>query len=154
VKYSATTHKHLPVPRAVKLKQPSVELSDTLKYQLWIMLSADFTFRKTGDIYAAFNKERKIARVKKLLDAANVRYSSQEEAGGRTNFFIHRGHNLGWAEKKLPWGIITREDREILLRELILWDGNVVKGRNQAEFSSVLKHNADIFFVLFPEYWA
>jgi len=144
VKYSTTTHKHLPIPRVVKLKQPSVELPDTLKYRLWIMLSADFTFREGGDIYAVFSKERKITRVRQLLDAAKVRYSSQVESNGKTNFFIHRGHDLSWAKKELPWSMVTREDREILLQELILWDGNRVKGRNQAEFASILKHNADV----------
>lgn len=143
-KYPATTHKHLHIPRVMKLEQPSQELSDTLKYQLWIMLSADFTFREGGDIYGAFSKERKILRAKKLLDAAQVRYSSQVEAGGKTNFFIHRGHNLGWAEKELPWGMIIRKDRALLLQEIIFWDGNEVRGRNQAEFASKLKCNADV----------
>jgi len=143
-KYPATTHKHLHVPRVMKLKAPTEKLSDTIKYQIWIMLSADFTFRADGDIYGSFNKERKILRVKELLDSYQVRYSSNVEANGNTNFFIHRGHNLAWAKKELPWEMLTRTDRELLLQEIVLWDGNKVRGRNQVEFASKLKHNADV----------
>lgn len=144
LKYPATRYKHLPVPRVMSLSGPTEKLEDTLKYQLWIMLSADFTFRESGDIYGAFRKARKIERVKYLLDKAGVRYTTNTESRGFTSFFIHRGHNLVWAKKELPWGIITRSDRLALLQELIHWDGNKVRGRNQVEFSSKLKHNADV----------
>jgi twinkle protein len=143
-KYPATRYKHLPVPRVMVLTDPTEKLDDTLKYQLWIMLSADFTFREAGDIYGAFNKTQKIERVKHLLDKAGVRYVANVDSRGMTGFFIHRGHNLGWAKEELPWGLITRKDRLALLQELIHWDGNKVRGRNQVEFSSKLKHNADV----------
>lgn len=149
MRYPATTHKHLSVPRVLKglppVKCDNTPVRDTLKYLVWIMLSADFTFRKKGDIYGAFLKTRKIERVKFLLDQLAVRYhTAVSETSGYTSFFIHRGHDLDWASKKLPWEMVYRDDRQELLAEVVFWDGNLVKGRNQAEFATKDKDNADV----------
>ena len=112
--------------------------------QLWVMLSADFSFRKSGDIYGAFKKDRKVERLSKLLTDYGVRYSCNKVKGGYTSVFIHRGHNLDFAQKDLPWSMVWSSHKRELLDEIIFWDGNLVKGRNQAEFTTNRKHNADV----------
>jgi len=143
-KYPATTHKHLKIPRVPNTLAPIESPLSVDQYRVWIMLSADFTFRPSGDIYAAFKKDRKIKRVHELLGRLGVRYSSNKETRGYTNFFIHRGHNLEWAKKELPWEIVYSKHRMELLQEVMQWDGNQVPNRNQGEFSTNLKHNADV----------
>lgn len=115
-------------------------VSDSLYARLQVMLSADFTFRSGGDLYARFKKERKIARCEEILLATKVRYVRTSGSDGYTNFFIHRGHgfNVGKLfnyERDLPCA-------RTILEELLYWDGNSVPNRNQIEYSSKELHNA------------
>lgn len=141
----ATSCNHLRVPRVI-LGTPGVQhvLPDTDVYRLAIMLSADFTFRESGDIYGAFKKDRKILRAKTLLDKLSVRYSLSQDSNGYTSFFIHRGHGYEWIRKELPQEILGREDRLALLEEIIEWDGHRVGSKNQSEYYSNLQHNVEL----------
>lgn len=134
--------KHYNIPRV--LTNLTNTSDDLLKYQIWVMLSADFTFRKEGDLYASIKKIRKVNRAKELLDLAGVRYSCNEVGRGYHSIFIHRGHGLDFASKKLSFDMVSDVNRRAILDEVVFWDGNKVKGRQQAEFVSKLKHNADV----------
>jgi RecA/RadA recombinase len=129
-------NRHLNVPRTVK----SNTTSDDLLTRIQVMLSADFTFRKEGDIYGVLKKERKIERAVYLLDLAGVRYSHTKDSRGYSSFFIHRGHGLNVSkefsyERDLPFAAT-------IIDEIVNWDGNAVQNRNQIEYSSVIEGNA------------
>lgn len=142
VKYPAKQNSYFTVPRTADLQGWCGYSLEEL--QVWIMLSADFTFRKAGDIYGAFKKVRKVERAKQLLIKMGVRFSCNKVSNGYYSIFIHRGHNLSFAQKDLPWSMVWSANKKQLLEELIFWDGNYVKGKNQAEFSTNRKHNADV----------
>jgi hypothetical protein len=141
-KFKAGVNSFFSIPRTLDMQGWCGYTLEQLR--IWIMLSADFTFRQTGDIYGAFKKERKVNRVKHLLDSVGVRYSCNKVGDGYTSVFIHRGHNLGFAKKDLPWSMVWSSYKHEVLEEVIFWDGNYVKGKNQAEFASNRKHNADV----------
>ncbi len=129
-------NRHLNVPRSVN----SNTTSDDLLTRIQVMLSADFTFRKEGDIYGVLKKERKIERAVYLLDLAGVRYSHTKDSRGYSSFFIHRGHGLNVSkefsyERDLPFAAT-------IIDEIVNWDGNTVPNRNQIEYSSVIEGNA------------
>lgn len=137
VKAGDKTQKHKPVPRTVSYDSNK----DDLNTRLQVMLSADFSFREKGDIYGCLKKPRKIERAKALLDASGVRYSANVDSRGYTSFFIHRGHNLDVSkvfnyERDLP-------NAKTVIEEVLFWDGNTVPNRNQIEYSSVIKENAE-----------
>ena len=136
VKANDSTKKHLVLPRVVSFKSNS----DDLNARLQVMFSADFSFRKEGDIYGAFKKERKIKRCEELLNLANVRFTKTSNEKGYTSFFIHRGHGLN-VSKKFNY---TRDidSAATIIDEVVHWDGNYVPNRNQIEYSSNLDENA------------
>ena len=145
-KFKAGVNSFFNIPRVFDWAPTRCHLSK-LEAQVWIMLSADFTFRGSGDIYGSLKKERKAKRVKELLDAIGVRYVVNIDSRDYYSFYIHRGHNLP-AQKELPKEIIWHEDKHELLEEIIFWDGNYVKTRNQAEFSTNREVNADVVQML------
>ena len=131
------TKKHYNVPRTVNFESDT----DNLLARIQVMLSADFTFREGGDIYGAFKKERKTIRCKQLLDAAGVRYTMNNNDRGYTTFYIHRGHGLN-VSKVFDW---TRDlpSAATIIEEVLFWDGNSVPNRNQIEYSTVIRENAE-----------
>lgn len=137
VKAADKTQKHKAVPRVVSFQSKT----DDLRARLQVMLSADFTFREEGDIYGCLKKQRKIERAKMLLDNAGIRYVVNTVQGGYSSFFIHRGHNLDVSKKFIY-------ERDIgsaatIINELVHWDGNSVPNRNQIEYSTVIRENAE-----------
>lgn len=146
-KFKANKNSYFNVPRTFSRRDTHADIT-TLEAMVWVMLSADFTFRKEGDIYGALKKERKATRAKELLDQCGVRYSMNKDARGYWSIFIHRGHKLGFAQKNLPFCLSWHPNKEEILDEVIFWDGNYVKTRNQAEFSSNRKYNIDVVQML------
>lgn len=112
--------------------------------RLLIAVSADFTIRKGGDIYGALKKQRKIDRMKMLLDSIGVRYSMNRDKRGYMSVFIHRGQ-IKDAFKEFPNEWLSQASArqvQIILDELVVWDGNSVKNRTMKEYSTKLYHNA------------
>lgn len=128
--------KHLKVPRTVNFESNL----DNLHARLQVMLSADFSFRKEGDIYGCLKKQRKIERCKELLNKANVKYSCNIDSRGYSSFYIHRGHGLD-VSKKFSY-IRDLQSAQTIIDEVVHWDGNYVPNRNQIEYSSVILGNA------------
>lgn len=137
VKASDLTQKHKPVPRTVVFDSDG----DNLMTRLQVMFSADFTFRKEGDIYGCLKKERKIERAIQLLEAAGVRYTVNKDSRGYSSFFIHRGHGLD-VSKEFKY---SRDfpNAKTVINEVVHWDGNRVTNRNQIEYSTVIRGNAE-----------
>lgn len=132
------------IPRTGKYSGSGVKLKDD-EIRLAVAISADFTLRKGGDLYAAFKKERKIKRIKELLTNLQIPYSSSIESRGLTNIFIRRGNSPKYKFKKFPhsWiGQLSECQRKIIIEELVKWDGNFVPNRNQIEYASKYLSNA------------
>lgn len=162
--YSFTTPKHnLLVERFGKIKKMRAEdifsqigivrsgisngagipLSDDM-LRLFVAISADFSIREKGDIYASFKKKRKVERISSLLVSVGVRHTINPNAkNGYTNVFIHRNSIVAFKEFPFEWlYLATSHQIGILLEELVFWDGNSVKDRTMKEYSSKLYHNA------------
>lgn len=114
---------------------------------LIIAVSADskWDVRKNGDNYFHFGlkKQRKIQRLKELLERLNIQYTSFEKEYGYTTFnfissTIKKGLPKEWVYK------MNLEERKFFIEELKNWDGNEVKGKNQYEFSSKLLEENEI----------
>lgn len=145
-------------------KIPTVCTIDSLKHSDWtndmfalyIAISADGTidFRKnTGRkkpktprfVRIAMPNERKINRLRAILNSLHIEYTDNEDSRGYRSICFHCPE---WLESKyLPYWFATEttiEQKEFILSEMVEWDGNRVNGRNQFEYTSIIKHNADV----------
>lgn len=99
-----------------------------------------------SDRYArfGFKKDRKVDRLRSALRESGIEFSDKPIANGYRSICFSIP---GWVPgRELPWSWIehaSQEEREFIIAELEQWDGNGVTGRNQSEFSSKLKRNAD-----------
>lgn len=106
--------------------------------RLFCAVSADFSIRKNGDLYAAFKKHRKVDRIVEILERLGIRYSNNIDNRGYNSIFIHRGHGL-FVAKDFPmeWiGVLSKHQIDLILEEVLHWDGNHVKGRTMCEYNS------------------
>lgn len=133
------------VPMSVDYDGPGISLSDTM-IQILVAISADGTIdaRKDGRKYVriAFLKERKIKRMRDLLNAEGIFYHEGVHASGHTCFCFY----LNEAFKVFPASWLTelsRHQRLLLLSELAHWDGYRPKTREQIEYYTIIKSNAE-----------
>jgi len=147
---------HIPqthhIPRAVILDGTGINLSDDqLRLSIAISADAHIADRKgTGyhkpreKRYAtmAFTKQRKINRLIQLLDNLNIVFYLGNWKNGYTAIYFPIPD---WVPGRfLPhvWiALSTLRQKEIILEELVLWDGSRVKGRNQTNYCSKYKEN-------------
>jgi 5S rRNA maturation endonuclease (ribonuclease M5) len=132
------------IPRTSFHDGVGIPLSD-LEIKLCIAISADFTLRDSGDLYAAFKKERKTERLKDILDKLGIIYSCNKDARGYDSFFIRRSNRPNYVFKLFPneWiNLSTQSQKRLIIDEILFWDGNLVPNRNQIEYSSKEYHNA------------
>lgn len=125
-------------------------------FALYIAISADGTidYRKnTGKIKAKTDRyvrisialERKSKRLKEILERLNITYSCNKDSRNYDSICFHCPDWL--TSKYLPYGFATGtsvKQKKFIIEEMVKWDGNKVKGRNQYEYSTILKHNADV----------
>lgn len=133
------------VPMSVDYDGPGISLSDTL-IQILVAVSADGSIdvRKDGRKYVriSFLKERKIKRMRDLLNAEGIFYHEGVHASGHTCFCFY----LNDAFKVFPTSWLTelsRHQRLLLLSELEYWDGYRPKTREQIEYYTIIKSNAE-----------
>ena len=114
-----------------------IDMSDD-ELRLFVAISADFTLRKEGDLYGAFKKERKVTRLCEILDRLGIRYSNNIDSRGYHSFFIRRGHGITCSKDfPMEWiGKLSYRQMQLILDEILLWDGNFVNGRTMTEYSS------------------
>ena len=118
-------------------------------FALYLATSADGTLdvRKDGSMYArfAFAKERKSIRLREILNTLKIDYSDNKDARGYDSICFKCP---GWLNSKyLPYWFATEttaDQKEFILQEMVLWDGNRVPKREQYEFNTTIKHNADV----------
>lgn len=125
-------------------------------FALYLAISADGTidFRKnTGrkkaksDRYVkiVISLERKASRLRNILDNLEIEYSDTKDSRGYNSICFHCPE---WMESKyLPYEFATAtsvEQKKFIIEEMVHWDGNKVNGRNQYEYTTIIKHNADV----------
>lgn len=131
------------VPRCGFSDGKGIPLSDEY-IRLLVAISADFTIRDSGAIYGAVKKRRKAERMKWLLETLGIRHSINIDKRGYSSIFIHRGGVRG-AFKEFPFewlSLASARQIQVILDELVLWDGNNVRNRTMKEYSTKLYHNA------------
>ena len=132
------------IPRNGVFNGVGVNLSDDM-LRLYIAISADFTIRKEGEIYGAFKKERKYFRIKNILESLKISHSINIDSRGYYSVLINRKHGLD-AFKLFPneWiGQLSQYQINLILNEIIFWDGNLVNNRSMTEFNSKEIHNIE-----------
>ena len=143
------------IPRVGKLDGDGINLNDD-QIRLIIAISADARIDErsgTGRVkakelrYARFGlkKERKKERLRNILNNLGMQYSDnpiKEEGYHSICFSIPdwiSGRFFDWS-----WmGQLSMRQRDLILEELPLWDGNFVPNRDQYEYSSKYKENID-----------
>jgi len=135
-------------PRVTRVDGAGIPLSDD-QIALALAVSADAAIdlrRIGGKRYARFGlkKERKINRLRSLLRRLGVAASDTDIANGYRSICFDLP---AWVPGRLlPWAWVARAteaQREFILAEMVHWDGNSVPSREQSEYSTKLKHNAD-----------
>lgn len=135
------------IPLNCFLNGNGIDLKDD-EIKLLIAISADGTLRKrvNGNTYIdiAFKKERKINRLKEILNNLNIDYkiSIQKSNIAMTHFYFE--YNNAFKEFPIEWiEKSTLNQKKLIIDEILQWDGNSVPNRKQIEYSTKLKHNAD-----------
>lgn len=132
---------------------------DQLRFIVALSADAKVDTRKSGNKVAHFYfiKDRKIERLNSLIDKLGMKYTSYDKDyhGDYKNGKRYHTFNVqleDWCFKKglhIEWiETLNLRQRKLVLEEIILWDGNVCKGRNGFEFSSKLKSEADLIQIL------
>jgi replicative DNA helicase len=133
------------VIRTALYNGPGVPLTND-EIRFCVAVSADFTMRKGGDLYASFSKNRKIIRIKKILTSLNIPFSSHiEPSRGSTNIYISRKVAPTFVFKEFPHSWIyetSLSQKRVIIDEIVNWDGNHVLNRKQIEYTSTIYSNA------------
>lgn len=94
------------------------------------------------------SKQRKIDRLCALLDRIGIQYSNNVHIkDGKEYNSICFSCPDNVAFKYLPWDLVTKTSwlqKRFIIDEMVHWDGNTVPNRNQYEYSTIIKHNADV----------
>lgn len=155
-------NEHIPesynIPTVINFNSSGLALSKA-EMALMLAISADGTIdlrKNTGykkakeKHYArfAFAKQRKAERICMWLDQAGIEYSNNPiEQNGKEYRSICFSCPENIAYKYLPWDLVTKttvEQKKFIIEELVHWDGNSVNNRNQYEYCSIIKHNAEV----------
>lgn len=131
------------VVRSGYINGEGISFSDD-QIRLFCAISADFTIRKEGDLYACFKKDRKVERIVSLLDSLGYKYSNRIDGRGYHSIFVHRNQCIECSKDfPMEWiGKLSSHQVEVILDEIINWDGNHVKGRSVLEYNTNKYNNA------------
>lgn len=147
------------IPRVGKLDGAGIALSDA-QIQFCIAVSADAAIDVRKQAYAGgaarnvaaearyarfgLKKQRKVERLRGILNACGLVASDSAIAAGYRSICVPLPE---WVPGRLlPWDWIadaSLTQREMMLAELVHWDGNSVPNRNQSEYSSKYLENAE-----------
>lgn len=132
------------IPRVTNFSGKGLNLTNE-QIELCLAVSADFTIRKGKDLYAGFKKERKVVRIKKILNNLDIPYKESVDTRSYHTFYISRKNTPDYIFKLFPHNWLyatTLAQKKFILEKLIDWDGNTVPNRNQIEYSTKEYQNA------------
>jgi KaiC/GvpD/RAD55 family RecA-like ATPase len=137
------------IPKSTLHDADGLDLTDD-QIRLLIAISADAAVHKRkscGDyLWFGLKKERKVARLRQILESTGVEYKenqSKDKEYTQIKFTCPE-----WSTQRLlSWDLVHKtslRQKELILEELVEWDGNRVPNRNQTEYSTKYEHNADV----------
>lgn len=144
------------IPTAINVDMADYKSWTNEMFALYLAISADGTidYRKnTGYkkakseryVRIAIALERKSKRLQELLNILNIEYSCNKDSRNYDSICFSCPE---WLESKyIPYGFATGttiEQKKFIIEEMVNWDGNKVNNRNQYEYTTILKHNADV----------
>lgn len=132
-----------------------VDLSDyQIRFIIAVAADCKVDVRKSGKRVAHFSfmKDRKIHRLKEILDVLELEYTEydKEDRDWKCGRKYHTFNVTlpDWVEYKglpIDWVTnMTTNQKKLFLDEIIYWDGNFVKERNAFEFASKIKSEAEM----------
>lgn len=136
------------IPMAISHDGVGVGLSND-QLSLLIAVSADGTLdnRKNGNKYVRiqFKKDRKIKRFEKILNSNGIEYIKTTHKS-RKDYTFFGFTAPTWLTTKIFnhdfLVLMTQEQKNFFISEILHWDGNTVPNRNQIEYSSKEYSNA------------
>lgn len=112
--------------------------------RLAVALKADgyLQTESTGYYTVRLKKERKIKRLKYILDSMDYDYNVRYQESTGYEIFTLRAP---WCSKRLSdWMMCSKEDAQIIMDEYSFWDGDVNPiGNRMSRFSTTIKEEAD-----------
>lgn len=135
------------IPTVASVDGKGVPLTND-QLALYLAVSADCTInvrKTTRHCRFSVKKERKYLRLKGILERLNIPFFANENARGGKYKYIGFTTPDWISSKILPmeWiGQATFEQRRFIIEEMVNWDGNRIKTRNQYEYSSKEYSNA------------
>lgn len=146
------------IPRVGLLDGPGIALSDA-ELRLAVAVSADASIDVRKMVYGTgpsrrdcasryvrfgFSKARKVERLRSVLVELGINPSDTVMADGKRSICFGLPDCV--PGRVLPWSWIAEasaRQRELLLEEIVHWDGNLVPDRNQHEYSTKIRENAE-----------
>lgn len=143
-------HSNANILRVCHVNGSGIEAS-TEQIRLVLAVAADFTLieRKNHRRFwsAIFSKDRKKEAILDILNKLEIPYYASPQPHDPNKLYVSFTSPLEYDDpskdfyisKQLPWRWINKasfEQREFILNEQALWDGNFVNNREQLEFSS------------------
>lgn len=132
------------IPTSIKFYGEGLNISDDM-IKLLIAIQADGTidYRKNGDKYIriSFKKIRKVERFEDLLIKNKISYTKTLSKNNYTYFGFRC--NEAFKEYPISWLNMSQEQLQLVISELVHWDGNKVPNRSQIEYSSSNYKNAE-----------
>lgn len=140
-KYNSVKNVHLIVPKTFNF-DGNIEIDENL-LRIYVAVNADGTYCRKGDWYCVrLKKERKKQRIAELLFNAKMEYKLAEY-GEYTEYRFHLPIN----PKHFPseWYNLSNRCKEIIMDEILLWDGSLVNGKFgiRKTYSTSKKDDAD-----------
>lgn len=122
------------------------------RLRLLIAISADGSLYKSGNFWRVrIIKERKIERLRKLIQDVGLTIEERVFADGYHNFKIP----VEYGCKEFPDSFYFLNDKlkEVFKEEVVLWDGSVTSGRRcVCKYFTSIKKNADLVQFIFSQF--
>lgn len=146
-----TKHNHI-IPTAVTIDGDGIPLSnDEIALNIAIQADGTIDYRKNGNRYVriSFKRERKIRRFRELIHRLNIEHIETRHASGHTFFGFTAPDYIYGKEFNIEWTYkMSLAQRRFFIDEMIHWDGNRVPNRQQVEYVSTNKKNAEFMQIV------
>lgn len=134
---------HGKVPCVYNYNGYSLGLSeDEIRFGVALKADGHLTSESTGRYVFRLKKERKIERLKMLLNSIGKDFNVKYEAN--TGYHIFSLYAKEVSKNLSDWMFCCKEDAEIIMDEFKYWDGDInPAGNRMSRFSTVIKSEAD-----------
>jgi len=135
----STCKAHIPVGFKIKTKGLDINSTDL---RLWLAIQADGSLLD-GGVRFNLKKNRKIERLRWLLDTLGIVYSDRALDNGYTTIMFY-GQFLFINKDLTPLYECNQEEAEIVYDEIVHWDGSLDSRTGNHRYSCTDKKNIDV----------